>query len=187
MEIIKKIFRVIFWIILIIVAIYSTFNILEKVLWKESNPSFLGYKNFIVITGSMKPVLNEGDIVITKKSNNIKENDIISFRVGNSVITHRVVDIKKTNGKKFFITQGDANNAIDNNIVEENDIEGLYIMKIPMLGKVVLFLKTTTGLITLVILLVISLLVRKNKKQTKKLFNILYFYLYNFFCLLYIF
>ncbi len=113
MNIVKKISRIVFWFLLIATALYSIFIIIQKLFWKDRTPGFLGYKNFIVLTGSMKPTLNEGDIVFVKETKEIKENDIIAFREGNSVVTHRVFELYKEDGKEYYITKGDANNGTD--------------------------------------------------------------------------
>ena len=79
-KIVKRILKILFWIILVIITFYSTFMLSQKLIWKDKTPNFFGYKNFIELTGSMKPTLNVGDIIITKETKEIKENDIISFR-----------------------------------------------------------------------------------------------------------
>ena len=95
MSIVKKILKILSCVVLIIVAIYSTIIIFQKNVWKDKVPSFMGYKNFIILTGSMEPTLNTGDIVFVKETTDIKEQDIISFKVNNSIVTHRIIETKK--------------------------------------------------------------------------------------------
>lgn len=171
MKILKKISQILFWFILIVIATYSASTILAKVIWKDKTPSFFGYKNFIVLTGSMKPVINEGDIVFVKETNEINEDDIISFKVENSVVTHRVVDIKYIEGEKVFLTKGDNNTGIDNELIKEKDIEGKFSFKIPFIGKVILFLRTKTGLFTLLILLGIALFINTMRTDEEDVLN----------------
>lgn len=168
MKILKIIAKFIFWFSLIIIAFYSTTIIIEKVFWKDEIPSFLGYKSFIVLSGSMKPTLNEGDIVITKENEDINLNDIISFDVGNSVVTHRIVGTQTENGQKRFVTKGDANSGKDDELVSIKDIEGKYVFKIPLLGNIILFFKSSNGIITFLIILVISLLIDNIKLDKKQ-------------------
>lgn len=167
MEMIKKISRIIFWIFLVIIALYSTFVIFQKLIWKDKTPSLFGYKNFVILTGSMEPTLNKGDIVIVKRSTDIKEKDIISFRIGNSVVTHRVYEIYKENGKEYYITKGDANSDTDSELIAKNKVEGKYCFKIPFLGRVVLFFQKPMGIITLFILLGIFLFLSSRKPAKK--------------------
>ena len=167
MEKIKKILKISVWVILIFIAIYSTIIIFQKIIWKEKIPNFMGYKNFIVLTGSMKPTLNIGDIVFVKETTNIKEQDIVSFRVQNSVVTHRVVEIKEENEKIIYITKGDANSGNDTELLSIENIEGKYSFKIPFVGRIILFLQKPIGMIILCLIFSIFLMIES--KKTKKI------------------
>ena len=171
MKIVKKISGIMFWILLIFITIYSTFTIAQKLIWKDKTPSFMGYKNFIVLTGSMAPTLNEGDIVIVKETNNIEVNDIIAFKIENSIVTHRVKEIYQEDNKEYYITKGDANNGTDNELLNKEDIEGKYVFKIPFVGKIVLLFRKPIGIIILFIMLGLFLLlssIKNNKEEIKK-------------------
>ena len=168
MKIIKKVSQSTFWIFLGIIAIYSTIIIEQKLFSKDKIPSFFGYKNFIVLTGSMKPTLNEGDIVFVKETNKIKENDIIAFREGNAVITHRVFEVYKENGEEYYITKGDANTDTDQNLLAKEKVEGKYSFKIPFLGLIILFLQKPIGIITLFMVLGICLILSSIKSKEKE-------------------
>ena len=78
----------------------------------------------------------------------MKENDIIAFKKGETVITHRIVKIENKDGKKIFYTKGDNNNTIDNETVSIDEIEGVYVSKISGLGNVAMYLQTPTGMIS---------------------------------------
>ena len=166
MNLVKKILRILFWIILIIIAIYSTVIIFQKIIWKDKVPNFFGYKNFIVLTGSMEPTLNTGDIVFVKETPDIKEQDIISFRVNNSIVTHRVVKIKTVDNNTYYATKGDANSDADTELVSLEEIEGKYIFKIPFLGNIINFFQKPMGIIILVAIL-IGILFLGAKKRPK--------------------
>ncbi len=162
---IKKILKVIFLIILIFMAIYSTIIIFQKIIWKNKIPNFLGYKNFIVITGSMKPTLNIGDIVFVKETTDIKNKDIVSFKTNNAVVTHRIVEIKKEDGKTLYITKGDANSDNDTELLSIENIEGKYSFKIPFLGNVILFFQRPIGMISLFLIFSVILLMTSVKSK----------------------
>ncbi len=159
MEIIKKILGIVFWSVLSFIALYSTVIIVQKLLYRDRTPSFFGYKNFIVLTGSMEPTLRMGDIVIVKETTNIKKDDVIAFREKNSVVTHRVFEIHKENDREFYVTKGDANSDVDLGLVAKEDIEGKYCFKIPFLGLIILFIQKPIGIITLFVTLGLFLLV----------------------------
>ena len=115
-------------------------------------PDFLGIKPFIVQSGSMEPAILTGDLVIVKTidPSKLKVNDIISYKEGRSVITHRVVELTGKDGEPAFMTRGDANNVVDQNPVVYAQIEGIYICKINKLGDLAMFMQTPMGMLIFV-------------------------------------
>ena len=150
----KKIVKIVFGIIFGFITFYSVFILIGRLIVKEETPSFFGYKNFIVLTGSMNPFLQEGDIIFVKKTNDIKEGDIVAFRFEDAIITHRVVEIVSEDGNKMYQTKGDANNDRDPELIEEDKIEGEYQFKIPKMGNVILFLRSPFGTFIILFILV---------------------------------
>jgi signal peptidase len=90
-----------------------------------------------VISGSMRPTLDVGDVVIIAKvsADTIKPGDIIQFREAEGVTTvHRVVEIQEIEGNMLFVTQGDANSEPDVNPVIPANVVGKVIFDIPKVG-----------------------------------------------------
>jgi signal peptidase len=90
-----------------------------------------------IISGSMRPVLDVGDIVIIAKvpASTIETGDIIEFREAEGVTTvHRVVGIDDSGGQTVFITQGDANSEPDANSVLPDNVVGKVVFDIPKIG-----------------------------------------------------
>ena len=115
-------------------------------------PDFFGIKPFIVITGSMEPEIFGGDLVITKTVDpaTLEVGDIISFSDGNSVITHRIIEITEEDGQTAFVTKGDANNAADVNLATYSQVEGIYTLKVNKIGHLAMFMQTPVGMIVFV-------------------------------------
>jgi signal peptidase len=91
----------------------------------------------MVISGSMRPNLDVGDVVIIAKvsADIIKPGDIIQFGEAEGVTTvHRVVEVREIEGKRVFITQGDANRAPDPDPVLTDNVVGKMILNIPKVG-----------------------------------------------------
>jgi len=117
----------------------------------RSNPDYISgigpYKIMKVITGSMVPAIDIGDIIITSDTHidNLKIGDIITFRIpGNILVTHRISDIKEDGS---FVTKGDANPEEDTGIlVNESNIIGKCIFKIPDGARVIGFFKWASGI-----------------------------------------
>ena len=98
----KKIFKIIKSIInTIIVFIVLAFVLIVCLQRFSGNKlSFLNYRIFTVVTGSMEPEYKIGDILIAKetKPSKIKIGDSISYlaqkgEIRNNVVTHEVVNI----------------------------------------------------------------------------------------------
>lgn len=112
-------------------------------------PSFFGWKPFIVLSGSMETEIYPGDVVVVKEADikEIEENEIISFKENDIVITHRVVDIIEENGTVKFKTKGDNNNTEDSGYVLAEQVEGVYQFKIKGLGNFAMFTQTPVGML----------------------------------------
>lgn len=94
----------------------------------------------VIGSGSMRPVIETGDIVIIGDINadTIKQGDIIQYRAkgGNFNILHRVIEIKQDENTKMYITKGDANNDPDSDPVQPDQVIGKVSFIIPRLGLV---------------------------------------------------
>lgn len=112
---ILKIFKYVLIFILVFLAVICLSVFIQTKTNKNKIPSIFGYKPFIVLSGSMESQLNKGDLAIVKEVDikSLKENDIIAFRdTENHVVTHRIVNVIRDNGKVEFITKGDNNNLM---------------------------------------------------------------------------
>jgi signal peptidase len=82
-------------------------------------PHVFGYRTATMLTGSMAPQINPGDVVVTvpKPVSEVAVGDIISYHIpveDHRVETHRVVAVTHdANGRLAVITKGDANNGRD--------------------------------------------------------------------------
>src|SRR5581483_11590867 len=93
--------------------------------------------------------------------------DVITFNRGSITVTHRIHAIK--NGQ--FQTKGDANDAIDPELVNKNDVIGKDLLIIPFIAKFVDYLKTAPGFIIFVafpILIYIAFEIRFIKNEFEK-------------------
>ncbi len=94
----------------------------------------------VVGSGSMEPTINIGDIVIVDKSyqkhlDKLQENDILVFKINNSIYTHRIIKIEKENSDYKITTKGDREgNVVDNWTVKKENVVGVVKRKIPYVG-----------------------------------------------------
>ena len=122
----------------------------------------LGYRCYNVISGSMKPKYQVGDLIYVKKVpiESIKVGDDITFILNEELVvaTHRVVRIDEE--KKHFYTKGLANETEDSEPVHFNNVIGVPQFSIPKLGYVAEFVQRPPGTyITIGIGVVLVLLV----------------------------
>lgn len=101
------------------------------------------YHFMAVGSGSMEPNIARGDMVLVEKSdryNEMKEGEVLVYRRGNVVIVHRINDVKEIGGRYRFRTKGDANDSVDNWMVDQDDVIGIAKSKIMAFGYPTLWL-----------------------------------------------
>lgn len=156
------IFSLIF--ILSVIAIIVIWGFVQLNVQQKEYINIFGYSVFSAETGSMMPTMEKGDIVIIKIGDEIKENDIITYKSGNALITHRVVEI---NGDKI-IAKGDNNNAEDEPINKEQVIgKSVFIINNVEIWKKVFTDKNVIIPICTTIVLLVILVAYKEKTGDK--------------------
>ncbi|MGN6753513.1 MAG: signal peptidase I [Intrasporangium sp.] len=82
-------------------------------------PHVLGYRTVTMLTGSMSPTINPGDVVIAmpKPANEVAVGDVLTYEIpvqDRRVETHRVVKVSKNPARQtVIVTKGDANDGVD--------------------------------------------------------------------------
>jgi len=108
------------------------------------------WRPLVIMTGSMEPTLNPGDVVILKKAGAVSVGDVVSYHYKGMVITHRVVNITPQGN---LITKGDANDAPDPYPVSPSSLVGKVWARIPMIGWLVI-LANWNGLVRMLVALI---------------------------------
>lgn len=91
----------------------------------------MGIRPAVVISGSMEPTIRTGSLIFVDTTyRSLKEDDIVAFRTGGSLVTHRLV---RDTGEGW-ITKGDANSCEDPWRISENNIIGKTVFWIPDIG-----------------------------------------------------
>lgn len=165
--IVEKIISFILNVLLIIVTIVIVigfYYIYQIKIAQNDYANLFGHTFFEVATGSMSPTLQIGDVIVVKITKEIKENDIIVYKDGESIITHRLV--KKDDNE--LIAKGDANNSEDKPI-QENMVLGKVEKVIPKLGvwRSILTSPEIVGLILLLIAIFSLVFMNTSKSEGK--------------------
>lgn len=144
---VKKIWDIVSTVVVILFVLAAIFLLGSRL---------LGYKVYTVISGSMEPVYNVGDLVYVKEVDvrEIKAGDDITFVLNDSktVATHRVYRVDKNVKGLYFTTYGvnnlseEAREALKNGRelkstdldtpVWEKNVQGVVQFRIPLLGYV---------------------------------------------------
>ena len=111
------------------------------------------YGAYVIVSGSMEPIIKIKDAVITRRVESIDDievGDVVTYRAMDEsyygiLITHRVVDIQSNNGKTIFVTKGDHNETVDRSPIEFGQITGKVIMRVPKIGYIKYFLVSSYG------------------------------------------
>ncbi len=148
MKKITKIIKYILIAILLVIFLSNFYVMLRSVQSPGTHPDVFGYSTAVVVSGSMQPEINVDDLVVIKKQKEYQKGDIIAFRGGRSFVTHRIIE----ETPQGFVTQGDANNTADEQIVKMQDISGEVIYTVKGIGRLVSFLKSPLGLMILFVL-----------------------------------
>lgn len=151
----------------ILIGISSVYSIYQTKNNPGKLPSVLGIKMLTVLTGSMEPNIQTGDLILVKTTltEQLKINDVITFRSSNNTpVTHRIIDLVNQNGRVLFQTKGDANNIVDEELVQSEQVIGTMAIRIPKMGYVANFIKSPAGLITVAVIFIFFLLIGPAKK-----------------------
>ena len=108
----------------------------------------LGMQVFNVISGSMEPTYSIGDLLYVKDvdPDSVKVGDPITFVLNEDLVvaTHRVVAVDYEN--REFTTKGDANENEDAAPVHFNNLVGIPVFSIPLLGYVSGYIQSPPGM-----------------------------------------
>ncbi|MCR3906323.1 MAG: signal peptidase I [Tenericutes bacterium] len=141
----------------------------------------LGFRSFAVVSDSMEPVYNIGDIIIVKPVDpeDLQVEDVITFKVDlnndgrKETVTHYIYSIEMIDNERQFQTNPHGFNNPDPWTISDDDIIGLVQSKISYVGYIIIFFQILIqnpiflGLILLNITIIVAIvmLLKKSKKE----------------------
>jgi signal peptidase I len=114
-------------------------------------PAVLGYKTYVVLSGSMEPSIKTGAVIFAQPvaPASLKVGDVIVYNRTDvdERVTHRIVDVNDAaGGRPTFVTKGDANGAPDAWTVQySGNTAGKVLFSVPYVGYVNHALETPQG------------------------------------------
>lgn len=102
-------------------------------------PKATGSRPLTVLSGSMQPAFNPGDVVIVKPidTKNLQIGQVITFQAESGkpeLTTHRITSVVFTGEGRQYLTRGDANGANDPVPVKPEQIRGTVWYSVPYVG-----------------------------------------------------
>ena len=121
--------------ILVIGIAFALYGFIQTKIMKKAYGNYFGYTYFQILTGSMENTIKIDDMVIVKITDKIEKDDIVSYKDGNSIITHRVIEVLDDS----YITKGDNNN-VDDGMIEKDKVIGKVVYTGKKWGKIKKFI-----------------------------------------------
>ncbi len=168
-KIIYKTFSYIFYTILICALVFFSVYLIKRITNKDQITSVAGISFFEVATGSMRPEIVEGDLVVIqkKKSSYYQAEMIITFLPdgAKTPVTHKIV--KRENDT--LITRG-INNNTDDDPIDVSCVLGEVIFVWKDYYKFAEFIKSPIGIVTIIVggIVIVEGLSLINKKLVNK-------------------
>ncbi|WP_369298758.1 signal peptidase I [uncultured Neglectibacter sp.] len=149
MRVMIRVLRGILTALLCIVLVLNLWLLVQQSVLHLEAPQVFGYSHYIVTTGSMEPSLSPGDLILVKAQDEYKLGDVVTFHDSQgATVTHRIMGT--VSGQ--FITQGDANNTEDGDLLSPEKIVGKLQLVLPGAGSVIEFLRSPFGILTLLVI-----------------------------------
>lgn len=148
--------KVLLWIIILLAALFAFTTLATRD--KDKVGNLFGYTPMSVLSDSMSPTFNRGDLIIIKACDpdTLQVNDVICFHtiIENeyALNTHRIIEINSEGGYRRFTTKGDNNMLEDQRVIIDGDIVGKYTGRVPLIGYVMNFLSSSIGFLVVIVL-----------------------------------
>lgn len=148
MKVMIRILRGLLTAVLCAVLLVNIWMLVQQTVLKREAPEVLGYSQYIVTSGSMEPSMSPGDLILVKSQESYDLGDVVTFRDSRGeTVTHRIMG--SVSGQ--FITQGDANNTEDGELLPPERILGKLRLVLPGAGGVLMFLRSPLGILVLLV------------------------------------
>ena len=169
----KRIFNICISIIFTTIVFVVASLIIQKFALKEEIPNVFGYKILQVMSGSMSGEFETGDTILIKEikeESDLKIGDVITYRIAkNTLVTHRIVNITKIGENLNYTLKGDANNVEDSEKILFSSIEGIYVKKLVLIGKIISFMQKPYGMVIIFVVPILLILYIINAERTKEI------------------
>jgi len=153
-HIVGSVIGIVLIVLLVPILVINMTLIIKSYTRPNEVPTFAGIAPLVVQSGSMQPTIMVDDLIFTKKvdPSTLKEGDVIAFQpLGETtVVTHRVIALYEEDDVPQIATKGDANNTADADPILRTQVVGRYILRLPGVGRIAMFLQQPLGMVVCV-------------------------------------
>lgn len=141
---------------LVVLGIWTVLGLVAGLFLAVSVPYVFGDRSLTVLSGSMEPQLNVGDVVVVEQVPplEVRVGDIVTFRDPDDatrLITHRVREIDVHGGSVAFVTKGDANTSVENWKITTDGTIGRVRYHVWRLGFLMFWIRSPLGRLAMVV------------------------------------
>lgn len=138
----SKVFKIVSMVnnILLTFLVISMLSIVLVQRFSNNKFTLAGYSIYTVVTGSMIPEYNIGDMILAKKVDmreiNVGDNVVYYGLVGevsDKIITHKVISKEYRDNDYYFVTKG-VNNALADSEITSSQIKGVVLYRFKLLS-----------------------------------------------------
>ena len=154
----RKVLKWVFTPVIILIIVTALYVGYQKLIKHNNNVSIFGFQQYVIMTGSMSPQYEAGDLIVVRKSSptSIHTGDVITYAAGTeNTVTHRVIEVVNQGGTTYYRTKGDGNNTSDGDLIPYSQVQGKAIMHFSKVGQYIN--KFLTGLGSIVVFIVVFL------------------------------
>ena len=156
----KKVIINITYAIALLLILYNILFFVYTTMTHKEYLEILGVSFFCEENNLMENDIKKNDLIIVKKINDeIKEKDIIAYKVNGEIRINKVIKIIKEeqNGNEMFVTKSNKNYHPDQEKISKKQIIGKVKITIPILGRVVKLMQTKIAAVIVIIVLGLKL------------------------------
>ncbi len=162
----RNVYGVVRWPVMI--ASWLAWGVVIGLIVAVTVPAAFGMHPMTVLTGSMRPTIQPGDMVVDEPipATEIRIGDIVTFRDPHEdrTITHRIRTVEISEGQARVTTRGDANDTVEKWQIPVDGKVGRVAYTVPKIGYPVTWGHTRNGRLALIslpaLLLTFSALLR---------------------------
>ncbi len=154
----------VFIVIFIALTVFSVFSIVT--INNNELPFLFGHASVQIVTDSMSPSYNRGDVVTVEKVDHdeLHKGDVICFRssdpdIYGSLNTHRIYAVEAgEDGELCFVTKGDNASKVDDYKVAAGDVVGKVTGKNTLFSNIMALLRNKFGFLAVIVIPMFAIL-----------------------------